>query len=89
MSIIPAGAGNTLGRTARGRWFIASNIRTDLPQQVGNATSKAPEDPRRRRNWQVFLCEPRPDRNSEFIKKKVDSSFIAGIIRFLVLLTGE
>jgi len=53
-SIIPDGAGSTLDKMVLGRWFRAGLIRTGLPQQSANGTSKAPEGRKKRRNWLVF-----------------------------------
>ena len=70
MSIIPVGAADTLVRMDLGNCFTASLIPTDLLQQTGSGTSRAPEDPRKRRNRLVFYAKIQSERDNEFMEMK-------------------
>lgn len=70
MNIIPVGAADTLERMDPGNCFTASLIPADLMQQNGSGTSRAPEDPKKRRNWLVFYSEMQFERDSEFMEMK-------------------
>ena len=70
MNIIPVGAVDTLDRTGLGNCFTASLIPADLLQQTGSGTSRALEDPKKRRNWLVFYSEIQSERDSEFMEMK-------------------